>query len=108
MSTEQSAGVNAQHAHSIPTNRGSADEHKRHGASQTAMEVSFVRPSDLLRPKLASRHDPPIDRDERAGLVSRPTRFQSNARHEYQADRHSSRKPFEIFYDYEIVMKSCR
>lgn len=70
MSTEQSAGMNAQHAHTIPT-RGTTDEHRRHGASDTPVEAaSFVRPSDLLRPRLPSKQDPPIDRDERAGLVS--------------------------------------
>ena len=46
-------------------------------SSSVGHEATFVRPSDLLRPRAASRPVPitkpverPIDRDERAGLVS--------------------------------------
>lgn len=70
MSTEQGAAMNAHHAHAIPTSKGTADEHKHHDATEPHVEASFVRPSDLLRPRHPSRPDPPIDRDERAGLVS--------------------------------------
>lgn len=107
MSTEQSAGMNAHHAHAIPT-RGTADDHKRHGANDTPIETSFVRPSDLLRPRLPSKHDPPIDRDERAGLVSPPICCESCAYLGCQTNRHSSRKRFEISYDCETAMKYCR
>lgn len=74
MSTEQNASVNAHNIAAAPSNQRSAadDDRRRHGAAATAVEVSFVRPSDLLRPKAAPRHDSPIDRDERAGLVSSP------------------------------------
>lgn len=51
-------------------------------SSSTGHEGNFVRPSDLLRPRAASRPitspkppERPIDRDERAGLVREPCRF---------------------------------
>jgi len=40
------------------------------GESAVGHGTPFVRPSDLLRPRTASKPDRPIDRDERAGLVS--------------------------------------
>lgn len=74
MSSEHShsAGVNAHHTHAPPNTKRTADEYKRHGATETSVESPYVKPSDLLRPnpKVSSRHDSPVERDERAGLVS--------------------------------------
>lgn len=78
MPTEESAGANAQHVSSRPAPPNTEFQSQR-DASDTAVEPSFVRPSDLLRPRAVpgpsrtpkhSQPDRPIDRDERAGLVS--------------------------------------
>jgi hypothetical protein len=96
MSTEQSAGVNAHHTHTPPTAKRTADEYRRHGTAETPVETPFVRPSDLLRPKVASRHDSPIERDERAGLVSPSSHIADGISHWHPADYCHSRKLSEI------------
>merc|ERR1711939_1280918 len=63
-------------AHATPTHHGH--------------EATFVRPSDLLRPRTTSRPaapkpERPIDRDERAGLLVKPCRHDHPVTQAYTA-----------------------
>jgi len=78
MPTEESADANAQYLSSKPAPLNT-ESHLQRTASGAANEPSFVRPSDLLRPRAPTvpsqpqkqpQQDRPIDQDERAGLVS--------------------------------------
>lgn len=64
----KSAGVDIYDAAAPNTPPVSTPEHRRRSTA-VAAEPSFVRPSDLLRPRHESKTERKIDRDERDALV---------------------------------------
>lgn len=67
----KNAGVDTYDAAAVPaTPPVNTPEHRRRNtAVAAAAEPSFVRPSDLLRPRHDSKFERKIDRDEREALV---------------------------------------
>ncbi|KAK5078327.1 AMP-activated serine/threonine-protein kinase regulatory subunit [Lithohypha guttulata] len=70
MSTEKkSSGVDAGARDNTPPINSTQPSHHEHLAQrESTAEPSYVRPSDLLRPRQSVKHDRPIDKDERSGL----------------------------------------
>ncbi len=94
-----------------PTNHPSPPAAAAHATpSHHGHEATFVRPSDLLRPRTTSRPaapkpERPIDRDERAGLV-RERLFLQDTHGLLRLTSH--RKPYEISLECAIAMRSYR
>lgn len=65
----KNAGVDTYDAAAVDTPPISTPEHRRRNTTVAAAEPSFVRPSDLLRPRHDSKIERKIDRDEREALV---------------------------------------
>lgn len=66
----KNAGVATYDAAAVPaTPPVNTPEHRRRNTAVAAAEPSFVRPSDLLRPRHDSKFERKIDRDEREALV---------------------------------------